>query len=611
MNETDKTIEGREGRSSDPSLGYRNWRAPNEVERDPALVHSRRAVAASVDEESLTGKTLLATCGFLLAILMVGFVAGYAMRGNAYAGNTTPALMSSAMVTVPAPQGMSSRVGRERLVASLGSQAPDELVSLNARADGMMTAFVRLHDTGLNKDDRLSFVDIAPNGTVSELFRHDAAGIDRLDISRLDDGRFVSAMQADRDISLTGLTATGEAEWTRSLSVAPGHLADISVVTTDRGTAFVGPAEQADRINALYLDMNGNLLWHRSFAADAARPDAILAANPDGSVMLAYRTDAAGEGASHALKRIDENGQDVWTTPFEIDQSGRLSGLVSNGFGGAYLLTTGAYPSLTHVAPSGSVAWDVLLPEAKLFSDINLMSGSDGDAVVAISYDLGVERVDMWIEKRGRDGIVTGEASMSLPGLSTVDAISESGNGKFLVAGSLLPARFEDTDIYVKAFEFRSVVPPARVSERPVVSEAPSITTAPQSAPALASVETMPDPRQNDPQPIIEAEVATPRTLADDLAPAIVDMQQAPVIEAAAEPGNAEVPAISTVEIVRAQCRFTCFEADNTMAVFPMWRGVAATQGEFDSGLKVQHDGTCRSAGGVANLSMPPECQGY
>lgn len=626
MSETDKTIEGFEGRAIDPSLGYRNWPAPNEVEQKRTSAQTRQFITDRLDDEPLTGKTLLATCGFLIAILLVGFVAGYSVRGSAYAGNTQPALVTSAMVTVPPPQSMVSTVGRGQVVASLGSQAPDELVSFDTHTDGAMTALVRLHDTSIANNDRISFVEIGPGGMSTELFRQEANGSDNLDVVRLEDGRFVSALQEGADVKLTGLSISGEKEWTRSLTAATGHQADISLVSTNKGTAIVGPAEQAGRINAVYLDLNGNLLWHRSFAAATAQPDAALAANPDGSIFLAYRGGEDETGASHTLKRIDENGQDVWTTPFEIGEHGQLSGLASNGRGGLYLLTTGDTPSLTHVGPGGNIAWDVLLPEARLFSDIKLMSDMDGNAIVAISYDLGVERVDVWIEKRGREGVLIGETSMSLPGLSTVDALNETGNDQYLIAGSLLPGRFEDTDIYVKTFEFRSVAPPARVSASlatpsTVVDTLPS-TTSPSPEPIqTASIEPQSAPvtSSNEPEVTAVEEVAT-----DDRAPstevttdqAADEAGSAPEVVgetelAEADPSGDEAALVAATSTVRAQCRFSCFEAANTTASFPMWRSIEAPQADFDSGLTAQHELTCKTAGGVVNMSVPPSCQGY
>lgn len=607
MSVTDKSTEGTDGFVYDPVLGYRIQQSPNEATYQQTTV--RRLQIDGEQEVPLTRSTLFATCGFLLAVLLVGFFAGYSTRGNAYAGNNTASLVASAMIAVPPAAGLDTRSTSSQLVASFGTEAPDELLSFGTDADGTMTALVRLHDTGARRSDMLSFMEIAQNGSVTELFRQDAIGAAKTSMARLDDGRFVTASMHDGQMALNGWTADGESGWTRKVNALSAHQANVSVVATKDGIAIVGPAEQADRISAIFLSHDGDLLWQRSLEADSTRPDLNLLASPDGSILIILQNPQSDVGASHTLKRIDSSGQDMWTMPIELGSDSNLAGFAPTGDGGAYLLSAGDFSSLTRLDSSGVVDWDILIPEAQLFSDINLMAASNGDAIVTISYALGADSVDIWGKRHNRFGELVGEMNMELPGLSQVASITEAAGDNFLVAGSVLPNRFEDTDIFVKGFSFRRVARPAQIASAAVappaesdVSETVMVTLPePEIAPVRVPARTV----VASPEPALETPLAT------------LEITDQPAGEVATsgfldvDDSVVETLAPTVEPLVRGQCRFTCLEHDNPSASFPMWRAVEAVQGDFDTGLRSQHDLTCRSAGGLTSPSSPPACQGF
>ncbi len=602
----------------DPVLDYRVWSNETEAdEKTPLRPLQMRQI--NEEEAVLSSESMLATIGFLLALVLVGFIGGYSLRGNAYAAVNTSATSVMPLTDLTPPVGLDDDSNRSKLIAVLGSNAPDELLAFNTANDGNMTALVRLHDTSEASADSVSLLTIDENGSVHELTRFDALEMRASDVTSLSDGRLVTATLRAGVVNIESLDREGGNRWGHGYDVPAEHLAEVKVVAFPAGTATVGPSKQLDQVRLTFLGLDGELIWQRSFVTNSDAPDFWLKTGANGSVLLAVRSPDTSTTASHILMRIDGQGREIWSVPVDISTGGALSGLVATSEGGAYLLTTGPVSSLTRYDAKGAPAWDVLMPQAQHFSDIHLLATAQDEAVIATSYALGNERLDIWIEQRNQYGQQIGEINFSLPGLSSIGAVSEASPGRYLLAGSIMPEQFEDSDVFIKSFEFEPVLRPA---ERVVVSLVPEPAyerlarveeEVLSRTPEIELAETDTSGSFTEAVEVTETTRNTPVVLAVvEPAPALSDTADVTAISSfIANDGTVTNVSIEGEQVLTVQCRFSCLEAGNSTTAFPMWRAITALKGDFSLGLSAQHELTCQAAGGRMNPVSKPDCGGF
>ncbi|GAB5457575.1 MAG: hypothetical protein Hens3KO_06050 [Henriciella sp.] len=591
------------------------------------------------DEAVITKQSLVGTAVFLFVLLLVGFIAGYSLRGSAHASASSNGLVSLVMTSIPAPQSLAAESSRSKLVASFGSEAPDELLAFEAASGDNLSALVRLHSSGADDSDRISLMNVASDGSMQELLRQDAAGVRSIDMSRLPNGEFVTATLYPSIMQMRGITPDGKTLWSRDILTAENHSAPVKVAAMPFATAIVGPSETSNRIGLTYLSNSGELIWQRSFPADTEKPDVRLVPNRDGSVFLIMRNPADIGRGTHSLVRVDREGQDIWRTSLELEDDATRIELASSDEGGAFLLVTGQMPVLTKFGQFGDALWSSQIPQAKFFNSVHLLTTDQGNAITAVSYSIGDERLDVWLEERNKIGEVTGEGSLTLPGTSSITAVTEASSGRYLLAGSIQADPFGDADIFVKDVAFQPAALPSRQPPVDLTYSELSLATS-ETVISDALSETSGEPAERE-EIVLAAAPASSEIDAQPVPEAIIDEQTsisiqelAPVVEVAAMTVQNEVTEqaiddgvalsrfinfndrspdtrISIEPSIRAQCRFSCLEEGNTSVSFPMWRAIEAPQSLYNAGLPNMHEQTCQAAGGEIDLNRAPDCQPY
>lgn len=615
----------------DPALGYRVWPEPN-ISYKQAVPQTIARTTALANEPEITRQTLLGTLVFLLGLLLVGFVAGYALRGPAYASTAQNNMVSLAMAAVPAASGLDIDSEHSNLVASFGSQAPDELIRFATGSDGSLSALIRVHGNTEQGTDQLSLVQVSASGDAVELHRQDTVGIAAVDMAQLDSGRYVLASLHPGILEMRGLSAQGQNEWSRELNIAINHQAGVKVVSLPTGTVIAGPSEKLDRISLTYLGSDGELLWQRSFAAHTDHPDIWLEPSDDGSVFLATRAPDDGDLQLYSVMHIDFDGQDLWQTSMAVEDRTQFAGLSASGDGGVYALSTGRAPTLTKFDAMGVSAWSVDVPQAKFSNSINLVSASNGNAVVAVSYAVANQRLDVWLEERDDRGRVVREANLTLPDSSSVDALSVTSNERYLLAGSVLPDRFDDADIFVKDVKLKAVTRPVQVMaaamnvEPDALSDALVDTVDNIAETSIEDAETVdlagssievsdPESEETSESELILASLESIEAItAPTTDPLLLDAAEEEDAAALSRFVSTDLPALTQLAIIetgtgiQAQCRFSCLEKGNSSASFPMWRAIEAPESAFQIGLPAVHELTCRAAGGTRDAMSKPDC---
>lgn len=622
----------------DPELGYQVWPQPN---LSYSRVTTQPIIRQNVDDgPELNRDTLLGTCMFLLVLLLVGFVAGYALRGNAYAGAAENSLSSLSMSAVPAAVDVEDVNSRRAVVASFGTHAPDELVALDRSSEGQLTALLRVHGAASAQDDQLSLVSVGADGNVTELLRQNAGDVQTVDFAKYAGDQIVLATGQGGALNIRALAADGSNVWSRQVMKAVDHKADLRVLAMSNGTAIAGPGETTNRIGLMFLGANGELLWQRSFVADTVFPDVWMEAGPDGSMYLAAHSRAVTQNsAEYMVAHIDRNGQDIWRGAHIVSNEARISGLAASPDGQVYALFTGDKTTLMQFDVLGDVAFSTDLPQARFFNTIDLTATPDNTAVVAVSYALSGQHLDVLIEEHGSQGQVIGEMSFSMPGTTSIEAFEHGRDGYFVFGGSILPDRFDDADIVISEVAYEPFAPmstPAiavAASAEPALPEQdlaevaePSVDQAAAADEALEPIAVASLESSQARDGSLDAQTSSTDTEvavvpADQSADSTITLAaiDSPVsddtgaaisrfvnIETLITPEN--VMLVEADASLQAQCRFSCLELDDPASSFPMWRAIEAPPGAFSAGLPEVHELTCRAAKGMRNTSVRPDC---
>ncbi len=584
----------------------------------------------SLDYETAEDDGWIGTLVFLIGLVLFGVVTGYLLRGGNAQGSELATTMPSALVSVAA-QSPAQAADAEALpvIAAFGSDAPDELLSLDVLSNsGAMAGLVRLHNTRRDGPDRVSFVLISPNGRVTETELQGGSLLRGAEISEMAGGEYIAASLSADSMTIQNLDRAGDVDWLRSFPVSQTHVAKVDVATVAGGSFTIGPAERPDRIGLVHLGIKGDLIWQRSFPADPERPDVQIVAGSDETVFVTMRNISANmPSASHTLMRIASDGQVMWKHDLDIGDMNSIAGFELASDGHVLVLASGAVPSLSKYNSRGIELWASLVPNISQQDTLHLVTGDSGEAIVASPYSLLGQRMYLMLQRWGADGVPLAEAELTLPPQSTLEVIARGDRGELVLAGSILPDRYEDPDISIKSAVLRDDI-------------WTDISAAPE--PMVLSFASEDGGEMKVAASAVPTDIVSRRTLSEDAADVLPNAEQvaaqiAPddeptvpatasdVQEAVAEPAEtilatsseivdsalnaaAQSMLLNAENLSQAQCRFTCLEQRGA-ATFPMWASVEAPTSTFASGLTEVHSQVCKAARGRIYADARPDCQ--
>ncbi|MEM6535066.1 MAG: hypothetical protein AAF613_05430 [Pseudomonadota bacterium] len=567
------------------------------------------APGAAIEDESW-----LVTLAFLLGLVLFGIVTGYLMRG----GNANSAQMAVAM---PSPLASIS-VEDARLATStdapetmsFGSDAPDELLSFEVSDDGdSFIGLIQTHNPRANGADRLSFIRVAYGGAVEETELVVGESLAGGAISAGFDSAPVAAVIRAEDVQVQAINPSGRFKWRRNFPILPGHAASVGIATIPGGSVTIGPGESRDRIGLIHLGSDGELMWQRSFASHSVHPDAHIQASPDGAIFVTLRNipeDAAA--SSHSIMRIEADGQMAWKRPLDIGISSVITGFDVSEDGGLFILTSGGVPSLSKYDADGGLAWVSPVPNVSQQDTLYLLPGRHGEAVVASPYSLLGQRLYVSLQKWDSAGLIIADKELTLPADSSLDVLTYTPAGDYVLAGSVLPHRYDDADIYftraspaVDSWNKRSAATDSMVlSLATTAGEAVTVAASTVPTEPVESVAALQDAPKLPRTDVIEAIESEEQNIPEQtvLAPAALAL---PVETNTAAALSAFV---DTGTVQRGQCRFTCLEQRGG-GTFPMWASVEAPVSGFDRGLSDIHAQVCSAARGRIYSEVAPDCR--
>ncbi len=607
-----------------PSWGHSR---STDVGLPPRLKETDASTDLPEEEESWVG-TLI----FLAGLVLFGLAAGYLLRGGNAEGAERSFAMPSALLSVSGePSYIRDESSVTPTLAAFGSDAPDELLSLHVLSSGSdLAGVVRLHNTRRDAPDRVSFVRVSSTGLVTETELANGGQLKAVEMAEMPGREYIASSLSPDALSVQNLDRNGRVDWLRTFPISEAHKAEIDVATVSSGSFTVGPGERPDRIGLIHLGPGGDLIWQRSFPADPFEPDVHIVAGSDESVFVAMRNiaTAAPEG-SHTLMRVQADGQVIWKQSIDLGEASLIHGFDVGSDGHVMLLASGAVATLSKYNSNGVQLWTSIIPSVTQQDELYLVKGESGEAIVASTYSMLGQRLYVSMQRWTQDGQHISDHELALPAQSSLDVLSVDGSGNLILAGSVLPERYEDADVYVKTskLDMSSWIPRADAPEPIVMSlateggeamtiAASTVPTEPRSAQPVEAIE----PVIEDALPPVEDVVVTSAepVLSSEPSPeAAIETVTEPEAETLLASGGqveqllnqaAQSVLLTPGEMTQAQCRFTCLEQRGA-STFPMWASVEAPASTFATGLTDVHAQVCSAARGRIYQNVRPDCQ--
>ncbi len=166
-------------------------------------------------------------------------------------------------------------------------------------------------------------------------------------------------------------------------------------------------------IYLIRTDMEGELLWDRTFGGPEDEFGWAMAADPDGGYVLAGQTTSFGEGEEDGyLVKVNAQGEEIWSQTYGGPREDRLFS-VDQGSDGGFILTgtTRSFDAgerdlyLVKTDPSGELAWTQVLGEDRDDVGHTVRQIADGGYIVTgYTRSFGAANYDTWLIKTDAAG---------------------------------------------------------------------------------------------------------------------------------------------------------------------------------------------------------------
>lgn len=612
---------------------------------EPALSADPAPMPEMIDMEAYRERSgmrdYLAGLFLVLCVLLIGIVTGFFGRGFFTAPVDAGATLKI-LGTQPVPSLQSAGASVNNDVVYLGSNASDQVLALQAYENGDALVLTKSYlGSGPDQNTSQLLVYAASDATEQGHAVTHAKPLqgEGLGLTPLEDGSVVTAAIDDGDLVLTRVTAAGRKVWSSTLESGAIDRDEVSVAASDEGVIILSPNATRDRAMLVSLDANGQTRWQQSFDRPSFWQRAVLNVDPRGqSFAVIGAAEDSLSPADQNIVLVDADGRLIRQRILALNPNDTIVEATARLDGGVTYLVAGDAPRLIQLGASGQTIATVDLPYMQFLNDAHMIGLENGDVVIASTYALMGNRVDMVIEQRSPDGALVGQRTIELPPGATLDALVPVEESEYLISGSVRRDRYMPTDLFLQQVSFSpdpeqqfAMTSPATYTtasadlsdfafDQPVAAAEVFEDTATAEAetpaiPVIASLTLAPvDAEANDAEasdtgaevtelPEANAEegaVETVSTTPEEITELGIDLAETIDLNAAAVSRFLE-------QSIVTQCRFTCMDSESG-STFPM-------TGHFMSSLLVGEDTAngvhakvCQAADLIPVLETRPVC---
>jgi hypothetical protein len=237
----------------------------------------------------------------------------------------------------------------------------------------------------------------------------------------------------------------GDLQWTKNL--VEGVIGKLfSGIATADGFVVLGLSYQsiegASSIWAVKLDVNGNVVWSRTYggSADGAARSGVL--TQDGNYLLAGYSDSKVDGNyDFCLIELNTNGEIVWNNTYGGERSQKAYSIAKadDGYvivGDIQLPNTATDAWVLKVDTVGNVLWNKCVGGKDADSAAYVTTSSDGGYLVAgFTFSFGAGNRDFWLFKISDSGEVLRSCTQGDKGFQEAYNVIDAGNNSYVMVG--------------------------------------------------------------------------------------------------------------------------------------------------------------------------------
>ena len=588
----------------------------------------------------------------IMFVLIAGLASGYFGRG--WINPTTP---SASDMTVLSSTNQSAE-GSSALI--FGSTDSDQVLAMEPLENGDAVMLVKSH-FGPNASDtetRLMRMNAAASSNASsqltELSPLEGTG---LHLTRLGDGTLIALSAQDSEVIVSRVSTTGEKVWSLEFASNPLDRAEVAIVPDMNGFVFMAPSSDRAFSQIVSISAAGDIAWQKQFDRARGWQPAFITLDGSGqtyAVLGAASSDQAFGDQSIAI--INSNGEMLRQKLLPLDADEVIAGATVRGDGGVTYLISGPSPRLLYLDATGQSVGTIDLPHMQYFSDAKLQTIANGDTLIASTYALMGDRVDLMLEQKTADGVLLGQSSHTLPAGAKLDDLIQIDDETYLAIGSARSERYRPTDLFLQRVTFtpadlqmasvasvdlNRAAPVAAQEESPaaITLESAEITTASAEASdalpiiaslTLAATDELPEATTSETLAETSEPIATETTTSEDSVEAIEVESALELTETEATDATEPTDSPETVldvergvefvvdenaaalsrffdESIVTQCRFTCLDP-STASTFPMTGHFLPALLADAADASTLHARVCESADLAPDFQTRPVC---
>ncbi len=565
---------------SEPSYGYPPKRPQFEKTvadaPQPQVAKTVEPIPVVEAQDMSTGfEDYFAGLALIMCVLAIGLMAGYFGRGF-FSSPSQPKTVISVLGTKPVPAVDTISASVDQDVVFLGSVASEQMVSLEILNDERALMLIKTYTGADQNSIQTRFLEYSASQKGEQghaLTKSKTIKGTGLDMVRIGDNALISAVVRNKTLVLSRIDDKGKNVWSKSYDTGAVDRTEISLARKADGIVVIAPADNRNLSRVLSITSDGTVQWDKLFDRARTWRSSLVSADELGNtfVVLGDHIDAQKPGDQNIVL-IDDQGRVVRQLLLNLAGEETISGLVPRETGGVTFLIAGDAPRLEHITASGQRLASTSLPHLQFLNDAHLLPAQNGDLIVATTYSLIGNQVDLSLERRNPDGALLGQRTISLPVAATLDDIVEVKAGEFLIGGSIRRNRYMPTDLFVQRVGFTpssglalaelptpqqadlasssaaespaAAIESVELAETPISDESiPASVPETQSTPMIASLAITQMP--------VSAEIVSENAIDTQIADTVVESQ--PLVEPAEETLDAQTEAMLSETAIVAE----------------------------------------------------------
>ena len=233
------------------------------------------------------------------------------------------------------------------------------------------------------------------------------------------------------------------------------QLSDGSIVLA--GRASPGTSSNTDMV-VIKLDKDGNKAWEKKFGGEETEEALDIIATSDGNFLVVGHSDSYS--GSSGIKdvfvvKVDQSGNEIWKKTYGSNVTIDEANAVVEAHDGGYLLVGNSFVNgsleitAIKIGENGEKQWERYYGGSGSEEGADVIKTETGYVIVGNTESKGKGKWDIWLLKVDKEGNEMWDTTFGGGDNETANAVIETKDGGFIIAGSTYSFAFASQDFWV------------------------------------------------------------------------------------------------------------------------------------------------------------------